>query len=138
MMAMAQCVDDRDVQRLTVLLLQGEPASARTQHAVQLWCRRQAAAMAGTTVSGALRALPGAVPLADSGVLAAVRAPVLVIAQEGDPAHPVEVAEQLAGLLPDAHLEVMAPGGLLWRHRDAMRELIGGFLSARSTQRAPG
>lgn len=138
MVAMAQCVDDRDVQGLTALLLQAEPASARMQPAVRLWCHRQAVAMAGTAVSRALRALPAAVPLADAGVLAAVRAPALVIAQEGDPAHPVGVAEQLAGLLPDARLEVMAPGGLLWRHRDAMRELIGGFLSGRSAPGTPG
>lgn len=138
MVAMARCVDDHDVQGLTALLLQAEPASARTQPAVRLWCRRQAVAMAGTAVSRALRALPAAVPLADGGVLAAVRAPALVIAQEGDPAHPVGVAEQLAGLLPDAHLEVLAPGGLLWRHRDAMRELIGGFLSGRNASSAPG
>jgi len=138
MVAMARCVDDHDVQGLTALLLQAEPASARTQPAVRLWCRRQAVAMAGTAVSRALRALPAAVPRADGGVLAAVRAPALVIAQEGDPAHPVGVAEQLAGLLPDAHLEVLAPGGLLWRHRDAMRELIGGFLSGRNASSAPG
>jgi pimeloyl-ACP methyl ester carboxylesterase len=138
MVAMAQCVDDRDVQALTALLLQAEPASARDQPAVQAWCRRQAVAMVGTAVSRALRALPAAVPLADGGVLAAVQAQALVIAQEGDPAHPVSVAEQLADLLPDARLEVMAPGGLLWRHRGVMRELIGGFLSGRNASSTPG
>jgi len=117
------------VEGLTALLLEGEPASVRTRPDVQLWCGRQAVAMAGTPVSRALRALPTAVPLADSRVLAAVTAPALVIAQEQDPLHPVWVAEQLAALLPDAHLEVMAPGGLMWRHRAQMRGLIGGFLS---------
>lgn len=135
MAAMARCVDDGDVEHLTALLLEGEPASARALPAVQLWCKRQAAEMVGTTVSGALRALPTAVPLADRGVLAAVTVPALVVAQEGDPAHPVWVAEQLTDSLPDARLEVMAPGGLLWRHRAAMRELLGGFLSGQSGQR---
>lgn len=138
MVAMAQCVDDRDVERLTALLIQAEPASARAQPAVRLWCRRQAVEMAGTAIARALRALPTAVPLADRRVLAAVTAPALVVAQEGDPAHPVGVAEQLADQLPDAQLEVMAPGGLLWRHRGAMRELIGGFLSGRSASTTPG
>lgn len=138
MVAMAQCVDDGDVQGLAALLLQAEPASVRTLPAVQLWCRRQAVAMAGTAVSRALRALPAAVPLVDGRVLAATRAPALVIAQEGDPAHPVAVAERLAGLLPDARLEVMAPGGLLWRHRETLRELIGGFLSGRNVSSTPG
>jgi Predicted hydrolases or acyltransferases (alpha/beta hydrolase superfamily) len=131
---MAQCVDSRDVQSLTVLLLAGEPVAMRHQPAVQLWCRRQAAAMVGTPVSRALRALPTAVPLADRGVLAAVTAPALVIAQEQDPAHPVWVAEQLAASLPDAHLEVMAPGGIMWRHRALVRDLVGGFLSGEAAR----
>lgn len=127
--AMAQCCDDLDVEGLTFLLLQGEPARVRAQPAVELWCRRQALAMVGTTVSTALRALPTAVPLTDRGVLAAVTAPALVIAQEGDPAHPVWVAEQLAASLPNARLEILAPGGVLWRHRAVLRRLLGSFLS---------
>jgi pimeloyl-ACP methyl ester carboxylesterase len=74
--------------------------------------------------------LSTAVPLTDRTVLAAVTAPALVITQEEDPEHPVWVAEQLAASLPAARLEVMPPGGILVRHRDAMRHLIGGFLSA--------
>ena len=132
---MAQCVDSGDVESLTALLLEGESVSVRTQPAVQLWCRHQAAAMVGTPVSRALRALPTAVPLTDRGVLGAVAVPVLVIAQEQDPAHPVWVAEQLAASLPNARLEVMAPGGLMWRHRALMRELIGGFLSGEPRER---
>lgn len=126
---MAQLVDQGDLDRLTALLIEGEPVEVRARPAVQLWCRRQAAAMVGTAVSGALRTLPTAVPLTDSGVLAAVTAPALVIAQQQDPLHPVWVAEQLAASLPDAHLEVMSSGGIMWRHRARMRDLIGGFLS---------
>jgi pimeloyl-ACP methyl ester carboxylesterase len=126
---MGRLVDHGDLEALTALLLEVEPASVRERPAVQLWCRRQAAAMVGTAVSGALRTLPTAVPLTDRGVLTAVTAPALVIAQEEDPLHPVWVAEQLAASLPGASLEVMAPGGLMWRHRAQMRELIGGFLS---------
>ena len=130
---MAQCVDSGDVDSLTALLLEGESVSVRTQPAVQLWCRHQAAAMVGTPVSLALRALPTAAPLTERGALAAVTAPVLVVAQEQDPAHPVWVAEQLAASLPNARLEVMVPGGIMWRHRALMRELIGGFLSQESS-----
>jgi len=127
---MARRADDRDVEALAALLLAGEHVSVRTQPAVQLWCRRQAGALVGTPVSRALRALATAVPFTDRAVLAAVTVPALVIAQEQDPAHPVWVAEQLAAALPDAHLEVLAPGGLMWRHRAVMRDLIGGFLSS--------
>jgi pimeloyl-ACP methyl ester carboxylesterase len=137
---MARCVDSGDIEALTACLLEGEHASVRTQPAVQLWFRRQAEAMVGTPVSPALRALPTAVPLTDHRVLAGVIAPALVIAQEDDPAHPVWVAERLAASLPDARLVVMAPGGLLWRHRAVMRDLIGGFLSgeARRQLTRPG
>ena len=70
-----------------------------------------------------------AVPVTDRAVLGAVSAPALVIAQEQDPEHPVWVAEQLAASLPNARLEVLAPGGILLSHRAAMRDLIGGFLN---------
>jgi pimeloyl-ACP methyl ester carboxylesterase len=126
---MGRLVDLGDLAGLTALLLEAEPAEVRARPAVELWCRRQAAAMVGTPVSLALRTLPSAVPLTDRGVLAAVSAPVLVIAQEEDPLHPVWVAEQLAASLPGAHLEVLAPGGIMWRHRALMRDLVGGFLS---------
>lgn len=129
LLEMARHVDSGDLDSLTALLLQGEPAAVRTEPAVHDWCRSQAVAMAGTSVSAALRALPTAVPLTDRRVLAEVIAPALVIAQEQDPAHPVWVAERLAAALPGARLEVLGPGGLLWRHRARMRELVGGFLS---------
>ncbi|MEP7036306.1 MAG: alpha/beta hydrolase [Dermatophilaceae bacterium] len=70
-----------------------------------------------------------AAPLVDRAVLGAVNAPALVIAQEQDPDHPVRVAEQLAASLGHARLEVLPPGGILLRHRAAMRELIGQFLN---------
>ncbi len=73
--------------------------------------------------------LSAEVPLRDRVVLAAVTVPALVIAQEQDLAHPVWVAEQLAASLPDVRLEVLPAGGILLRHRDVMRGLIGGFLS---------
>jgi pimeloyl-ACP methyl ester carboxylesterase len=94
-----------------------------------VWCRRQASTLVGTAVSRALRALPGAVPLSDAAVLEAVTAPTLVLAQEDDPAHPVWVAEHLAQALPSARLEVLPAGGIMWRHRKTVRDLIGAFLS---------
>lgn len=39
------------------------------------------------------------------------------------------VAPMAAAALPDARLEVLPPGGILIRHRRAIRDLIGGFLS---------
>ena len=58
-----------------------------------------------------------------------MHAPTLVLAQEDDPAHPVWVAEHLAQALPAARLEVLPAGGIMWRHRKTVRDLIGAFLS---------
>ena len=131
LVAMAACADDRDVEGLASLLLDEQPVAVRTQPAVRLWCRRQASTLVGTPVSRALRALPSAVPLTDRAQLGVVTAPALIIAQDQDPAHPVWLAEQLADSLPDARLAVIPPGGIMWRHRLAVRELIGGFLSGK-------
>ena len=129
LVTMARLADDRDVDGVTGLLLLEQPAEVRDDPAVQTWCRRQARTLVGTPAAGALRALPHAVPLGDRDVLRAVTAPVLVVAQEDDPTHPVWVARQLAGILPNARLEVLPPGGVLWRHRSRVRGLLRDFLS---------
>ena len=46
-----------------------------------------------------------------------------MIAQEGDPIHPVSAAERLAEVLPNARLEVLAPGGVLWQDRARLRDV---------------
>ena len=130
---MAEFADERDVEGVARLLLEEQPVAVRSQPAVRIWCRRQASTLVGTPVSRALRALPGAVPLTDASVLGRVHAPVLVLAQEDDPAHPVAVAEHLAQALPEARLEVLPPGGIMWRHRRTVRDLVGAFLSEGST-----
>jgi pimeloyl-ACP methyl ester carboxylesterase len=67
---------------------------------------------------------PGTIP-----ALAAVKTPVLVIAQQGDPAHPVPVAERLAAAFPSSDLKVFGPEGALWGHRKELRALIAPFLT---------
>ena len=62
MLEMAHCVENRDVQTLTALLLEAEPVGVRNRTGVELGCRRQAAAMVGTEVAQALRALSTTVP----------------------------------------------------------------------------
>lgn len=80
-------------------------------------------------VEGLVRALAETRPVPDRALLGAVRAPCLVIGQEGDPVHPASVARDLAAALPDATLHVFeSPGGLA-AHRAELRSLIGGFLA---------
>jgi hypothetical protein len=126
---MAGRVDDRDVDGLAALLLAEQPAGVRGRADVQVFVRRQARALVGTPVSAALRQLPDQVPIGDRAVLAAVTAPALVIAQQGDSAHPVWVAEQLADALPAGQLRVFGAEGALWSARAELRALVAGFLN---------
>jgi pimeloyl-ACP methyl ester carboxylesterase len=123
-------VQRRDVEGLARMLVDWQPAPVRELPAVRVWARRHADELAGTPVARALRELPDQVPLPEGlDGLSAVRAPALVIAQRDDPIHPVAVAERLAATLPDARLEVLPPGGVLWRDRPTLRDLVARFLA---------
>jgi 3-oxoadipate enol-lactonase len=58
----------------------------------------------------AIRELIDDTPLRDRRDLKRVLAPTLVIARRGDPIHPVEVAEQIVELMPNAELLVFDDG----------------------------
>jgi 3-oxoadipate enol-lactonase len=93
-----------------------------------LYVPGRAVSLAPDAVAGLTQALVSTRPLADRAVLGAVRAPCLVIGQEGDPVHPARVARDLAAALPDATLHVFPePGGLV-AHRAALRALVSRFL----------
>lgn len=127
--AMAGRVDHRDVDGLAALLLAEQPDGVRNRADVRVFVRRQARTLVGTPVSAALRQLPDQVPIRDRSMLTAVTVPALVIAQQGDSAHPVWVAEQLADALPAGRLRVFGAGGALWSARAELRALIAGFLN---------
>ena len=67
-------------------------------------------------------------PVPDLALLGAIETDVLVLAQEGDPVHPADVARQLAALLPRASLHVFPRPGVLWNARAAFRGLVLGHL----------
>jgi pimeloyl-ACP methyl ester carboxylesterase len=131
---LAALVDAGDTDGVAAHLLAEQPADLHDDPGVRRWCREQAERLVGTPVGRALRALPHQRPLADRSALAAVTAETLVLAQEDDPTHPVAVAEEVAGLLPRARLVVLPPGGIMWRHRARVRDLVGSFLSTVSTE----
>jgi hypothetical protein len=78
----------------------------------------------------AVRSLPDRTPVPDRSVLGAVTAQVLLLAQEGDPLHPAQVARDLAAVLPSAQLVVLDRPGAMLRERSRLRSLITGFLNA--------
>lgn len=73
--------------------------------------------------------LPGVTPVPDRSLLAAVESEVLVLAQEGDPLHPAQVARDVVAVLPKARLVVFDQPGVVLRERSRLRTLITEFLN---------
>jgi pimeloyl-ACP methyl ester carboxylesterase len=129
LVAMADLVDAGDVDGVAAVLRSEQPDGVRDRADVQTWVRRQAETLVRTPVARALRDLPYAVALDDRAALARVTAPALVVAQRGDDAHPVHVAEALADVLPRATLHVFEERGAVWLARERLRALVSGFLA---------
>ena len=80
-------------------------------------------------VAVAVRSLPDVTPVPDRSALGAVSAEVLVLAQEGDPLHPSQVARDLVAVLPKARLVVFDRPGVVFRERARVRALVSEFLN---------
>ncbi len=125
--AIADLLGRGDTAGLNRMLLAERPAGERPDARTQAWVRGavdRIAALGPHLVSALARSAP---PLSPER-LAAVQVPVLVVAQEDDPAHPVMAADRLAGSLGNATSLTLPGGGLLTAHRAALREAVVGFL----------
>jgi 3-oxoadipate enol-lactonase len=99
---------------------------------------RRVLRMNATGVPRALRAFAdGPPPVADAEALRRVRAPALILAHEGDPIHPAEVARRLAELLPNATLRVWDEPLAMLDDPAAFASLVADFLGAPAPAR-PG
>jgi pimeloyl-ACP methyl ester carboxylesterase len=128
---LADALETGDAVRAAALLRDQQPAAVRPLPAVGLWARRRASELAGTPLPAVLRCFAGQAPLdGTAAVLAGVEVPALVLGQEGDESHPVEVARDLAAALPRADLVVLPAGHVLWAGRERLREVVAGFLDA--------
>ncbi|WP_238146615.1 alpha/beta fold hydrolase [Ornithinimicrobium murale] len=134
---LADLVDGGDREAVARHLLADEPADVAADPGVQHWAREQAGRLVGSGVAAGLRSLPSRTPLTDREVLARVSAPILLIAQEGDKAHPASVARELAEVLPSVTLLVLPRGGIMWQHRSHVRDVVGEFLTPVTSSAAP-
>ena len=132
---LAERLADGDIEGVAAALLRTQPTAVRTTLVARTWAARRARELVAeleTDGGDPRRWLPlaTAVPLeaADLPRLRHVTAPVLVIGQEDDPAHPADTARRVAAALPTAELAVFDERGALWGHRAELRDLIGGFL----------
>jgi pimeloyl-ACP methyl ester carboxylesterase len=129
MQRMARLVETGDLEGLTTSLIEDQPLGAQSRPDVRVWAGRQARRLAGSNVAHALLDLPSRFPLSSSTDLAVVTCPVLVVGQEGDGAHPVALAREIAERLPDARLHIFDADGMIWAHRAELRELVSTFLN---------
>lgn len=128
--ALAERVEAGDRDGVEALLRAELPPEVRDLPDVRRWAVGRAAALLGGRTDRLLRALPPAEPpLPSRALLRRVTAPVLVLAQERDPLHPVAVARELAAALPRARLEVFDRGAALWTGRARLRGLLTSFLA---------
>ncbi|MGB7424282.1 MAG: alpha/beta hydrolase [Ornithinimicrobium sp.] len=134
--ALAVVVASGDVEAVTAHLVAAEPAARAQDARVLRWCRGQAERLMTGSARAALAQMPGQRAVEDPEALRRVQAPVLIVAAQGDPIHPVEAADQLASVLPHADLEVLPEGGIMWAHRDRVRQRVGDFL-AEHAQESP-
>ena len=77
----------------------------------------------------ALRGIVGDVAIRDRELLRKVDAPVLVIAREGDPIHPAEVARVLAEIFPNAELIMLSGEEELVASIPMLVDRVGSFLT---------
>lgn len=121
-----------DVESITDLMLSREPAEVAELLPARAWTKTKAENLVNTDMSDGLGlALEIAVDESTGndplGALARFPGEVLVLTHEDDPAHPVEVAEAIAAAIPEARLEVLPAGSILWRGRHEVRRILGEF-----------
>ncbi|WP_157529502.1 alpha/beta fold hydrolase [Nocardia sp. NRRL S-836] len=87
--------------------------------------RRQAL----TRLEAAAEQLPGQVAVADAAQLAAVEAPVLVIAATDDPLHPEDVAKATAAAFPNGELWLVGSPSPMLTHRGEVRHRLVEFFA---------
>ena len=119
-------VDRRDVDAVTAFLLDEVPEAVRARRGTALLMRRRALQLVERPSP---QPLHDDRPLADRSVLAQVDAPSLVVAQEDDPLHRLDVAEELAAQLPQARLHVAPAGGVFWTAARAVADALAHHLS---------
>ena len=128
-LALADALEAGDAETVAARLAEELPPDLHGVPGVPQYLAARAAYLQSSPGFPALvRALPQAVPVADRSVLGAVTADVLLLAQEGDPLHPAQVARDLAAVLPRARLTVFDQPGAVVRERARLRALVKEFL----------
>ena len=128
--ALADALETADLAATEQEVLRELPADLRETPVARAYAGTRARfLLASPGAARALRELPAVTPVTDRSALAAVRADVLVLAQEGDALHPAQVARELVGVLPKARLVVFDEPGVVFRERARLRGLVSAYLN---------
>ena len=114
----------QDARAVADVLLEEVPAEVRTRRGVDALVLRRAQQLV-TKPAPAPRFEDR--PLADRAVLGAVRAPALVVTQEGDTLHPADLGRALARELDAALLE-LPEGGVFWTAGRQLQDALADHL----------
>jgi pimeloyl-ACP methyl ester carboxylesterase len=119
--SLAESVAAADVDAVTETLLSELPPEIRERRGVAVLVKRRAGQLCSRKPpmpSGDDR------PLHDRTVLSTISVPTLVIGQEADPLHQIDVARELAEALPGGRMLSLPEGGVFWTTpRDAQDAL---------------
>ena len=127
---LGDAIDAGDVDAVTSILMGEVPEAVRDARGVHTLVRRRAQQLASRP---APRPLRDDRPLRDVSALLRVTVPALVIGQEADPLHRLDMAAELSTALPSARVVSLPPGGVFWTAgRDATDALAEHLTGART------
>ena len=121
-------IDRGDVEAVTALLLAELPPASRERRGAALLLGRRAEQLVRRPAP--VPARPGQRPLLDRGILSQVTAPALVVGQAGDHLHPLDLAAELVGVLPHAHLLSLPEGGVFWTAARQVQQALADHLES--------
>ncbi len=124
---LGDAIDAQDLDRVTAILMAEVPAVSRERRGVATLVRRRAAQLSSRP---APRPMQADRPVVDRALLARIRVPALVVGQDADPLHRLDVAAELAGLLPAGRLLALPEGGVFWTAARDVHHAIAGHLRA--------
>jgi len=122
---LGDAIDAQDLDRVTAILMAEVPAVSRERRGVETLVRRRAAQLSRRP---APRPMQADRPIDDRALLERIRIPALVVGQDADPLHRLDVAAELAGLLPAGRLLSMPEGGVFWTAPRDVHQALAGHL----------
>jgi pimeloyl-ACP methyl ester carboxylesterase len=97
-------------------------------HEVIAYVGRSYASHDPASLAVALRTVPDWLAFVDLSVIASLTQPTCVLAWGNDPLHPIELARQIAALMPAARLETIASQSALFADPPLAGRIYGSFL----------